>query len=124
MNNTYLGVYNTEIAMKKVIGLCFILGLISSCGSVNEGELTGVPGREKYYEPDPFGMVFVPQGSFTTGPADQDVSWAQNNGSKTVTVDAFWMDETEITNNKYRQFVFWVRDSIMRRMLGEQLKNL
>lgn len=123
MNNTYLAVYNTKMAMKKIIGLCFILGLISSCGSVNEGELTGVPGREKYYEPDPYGMVFVTQGSFTTGPADQDVSWAQNNGSKTITVDAFWMDETEITNNKYRQFVFWVRDSIMRRMLGEQLEE-
>jgi len=33
------------------------------------------------------------------------------------------MDETEITNNEYRQFVFWVRDSIMRRMLGEQLDD-
>jgi len=33
------------------------------------------------------------------------------------------MDETEITNNEYRQFVFWVRDSIMRRMLGEQIPD-
>ena len=29
------------------------------------------------------------------------------------------MDETEITNNEYRQFVYWVRDSIARRLLAE-----
>jgi formylglycine-generating enzyme len=47
--------------------------------------------------------------------------FAQNAFSRTMSVDAFWMDETEITNNKYRQFVYYVRDSIMRRLLGEQL---
>jgi formylglycine-generating enzyme len=106
--------------MKKVIGLSLLLGLISSCGSVNNGELNGVPGREAYTEPEPTSMVHIDQGSINTGPSDQDVSWAQNNGSKTITVDAFWMDETEITNNQYRQFVYWVRDSIARIMLGEQ----
>jgi gliding motility-associated lipoprotein GldK len=29
------------------------------------------------------------------------------------------MDDTEITNNEYRQFVYWVRDSIARRLLGD-----
>ncbi len=29
------------------------------------------------------------------------------------------MDETEITNNEYRQFVHWVRDSIARDLLGQ-----
>ena len=32
--------------------------------------------------------------------------------------NAFWMDETEITNFEYRQFVHWVRDSIIRRTLA------
>ena len=44
--------------------------------------------------------------------------WAMNSISKSVTVDAFWMDQTEITNNKYRQFVYYVRDSILRTKLG------
>ena len=30
----------------------------------------------------------------------------------------FWMDATEITNNEYRQFVFWVRDSVAARKMG------
>ena len=109
--------------MKKIIGLTIILALITSCGGSDNGELTGVPGREKYFEPDPYGMVFIPQGSFNMGPSDQDVPWAENVTSKTVTVEAFWMDETEITNNEYRQFVYWVRDSIIRRMLAAQLED-
>lgn len=111
--------------MKKIISFCVVLAMviITGCSNYKSGELTGVPGRTKFFEPDPFGMVFIPQGSFTQGNNDQDVAWAQTTFSRTVTVDPFWMDETEITNNEYRQFVFWVRDSIMRRMLGEQLDD-
>ena len=29
-----------------------------------------------------------------------------------VSISGFWMDATEITNNEYRQFVYWVRDSV------------
>ncbi|MCK4345878.1 MAG: SUMF1/EgtB/PvdO family nonheme iron enzyme, partial [Bacteroidales bacterium] len=82
-------------------------------------ELVGVQGRKKWFEPDPYGMVFVPQGSFNVGPSDEDAAWAMNSLSRTVTVDAFWMDETEITNNEYRQFVYYVRDSILRFKLGD-----
>ena len=42
------------------------------------------------------------------------------NNSKTVSIGAFYMDQTEITNNEYRQFVFWVKDSIARRILGAE----
>ena len=35
----------------------------------------------------------------------------QNAPISTVSVKAFYMDETEITNGEYRQFVNWVRDS-------------
>ncbi|MBN1183308.1 MAG: SUMF1/EgtB/PvdO family nonheme iron enzyme [Bacteroidales bacterium] len=109
--------------MKRLLSLGILLSLIASCTSLDNGELTGVPGRKRYFEPEPFGMVFVPQGSFNMGPNDQDVAWAQNSFTKTITVDAYWMDETEITNNEYRQFVFWVRDSIFRYLLGQQLDD-
>jgi len=106
--------------MKKLLFYGLILLMIAtSCGKYSGGELVGVEGRKKWFEPDPYGMVFVPQGSFTLGPSDEDLAWAQNTFSKTVTVDAFWMDETEITNNEYRQFVYYVRDSILRYKLGE-----
>lgn len=103
--------------MKKLFPLLFLLIIFGSCSDYNTGELVGVQGRKAYIEPDPFGMVFIPAGSFVTGPSDQDISFALNNASKTVTVDAFWMDETEITNNEYRQFVYWVKDSLLRQAL-------
>ena len=103
--------------MKKLFSLLSVLAILGSCTNYNNGELVGVQGRKAYIEPDPYGMVFIPAGSFVTGPSDQDITFAQNNSSKTVTVDAFWMDETEITNNEYRQFVYWVKDSLLRQAL-------
>ena len=103
--------------MKKYLPLLILLVFLSSCANYENGELVGVQGRKSYVEPDPFGMVYIPAGSYLMGPSDQDLSFAQNSMSKTVSVDAFWMDETEITNNEYRQFVEWVRDSIVRQAL-------
>jgi formylglycine-generating enzyme len=105
--------------MKKVtLSALIVIILLSGCGSSNTGELTGVQGRKKFFEPEPLEMAFIPAGSFIMGPSDQDAVFAMNSISKSVTVDAFWMDQTEITNNKYRQFVYWVRDSILRTKLG------
>jgi sulfatase modifying factor 1 len=105
--------------MKKVfLFLLIIIIFLTGCGTSNTGELTGVPGRKKFFEPEPMEMAFIPAGSFTMGPSDQDALFAMNSLSKSVTVDAFWMDQTEITNNKYRQFVYWIRDSILRTNLG------
>jgi formylglycine-generating enzyme len=107
-------------SMKKVtLSALILIILLTGCGSSNSGELTGVLGRKKFFEPEPFEMAFIPAGSFTMGPSDQDAAFAMNSLAKTVTVDAFWMDQTEITNNKYRQFVYYVRDSILRTKLGE-----
>jgi sulfatase modifying factor 1 len=106
--------------MKKVFLFALTLTIIlSGCGSSDNGELTGVQGRKKFYEPEPLEMAFIPAGNFTMGPSDQDAVYAMNTMSKSVTVEAFWMDQTEISNNKYRQFVYYVRDSILRTKLGD-----
>lgn len=98
-----------------------IAALLSSCGNSGNGQLIGVQGRIAWYQPDPYGMLYLPMGSYNMGPSDQDVPYASTSKSKTVSVQAFYMDETEITNNEYRQFVHWVRDSIARRILGEEV---
>ena len=103
---------------KATLSALILIILLSGCGSSNNGELTGVPGRKKFFEPEPLEMAFIPAGNFMMGPSDQDAVFAMNSISKSVTVDAFWMDQTEITNNKYRQFVYYVRDSILRTKLG------
>ncbi len=56
--------------------------------------------------------MYIPAGSFIMGQSDEDITFSQIAQNKQVTVQAFYMDETEITNAEYRQFVNWVRDSI------------
>ena len=108
--------------MKKLILFGFVLWSIfifTGCSKSGNGELVGVQNRPKWRESQPYGMVFVRKGSFNIGPSDQDASTA-GIPTKTVTQEAFWMDDTEITNNEYRQFVNWVKDSLSRKMLGDQ----
>ncbi len=101
-----------------VLAYSIVLLILTGCGGGSKGELTGVLHREKWYQADPFGMVFIPSGSYTMGPSDQDVPYAITSQGKTVTIPAFYMDNTEITNNEYRQFVYWVRDSLAHRLIG------
>jgi sulfatase modifying factor 1 len=105
--------------MKNIILVSLIVALLSACGGSGNGELIGVHKRQVWNPTDPYGMVFIPQGSFNMGPSDQDVPFANVTASKTISVGAFYMDETEITNNEYRQFVTWVRDSLAHIILGE-----
>jgi len=105
--------------MKRILILLVIV-VLYSCSKGN-GELIGVQNRDAWYQPDPFGMLFIPMGSYNMGPSDQDVPYALTAQSKTVSVQAFYMDQTEISNNEYRQFVYHVRDSIARRIMGEEV---
>jgi gliding motility-associated lipoprotein GldK len=58
------------------------------------------------------------------GKSDEDLAQLQNAPAKTVTVPSFYMDETEITNSEYRQFVYWVKDSIALAMLAREAEEL
>jgi len=102
--------------MKNLIIIALTAILFVSCGrsfSGDGGELTGV-SAPSWSEPNPLGMVLIKRGSFEIGPAEKDSLWGTYQTPKGVSIDAFWMDETEITNAQYRQFVYWVRDSIIR----------
>lgn len=99
--------------MKKLLLFVVLSVLIVACKQ-SSGHLTGALGRPVYNPEIPLGMVYVPHGSFQMGENDQDVPFKHETRAKTVTVPAFYMDQTEISNNEYRQFVEWVRDSIAR----------
>ena len=104
--------------MKKITFLVIILTIIFSCGSKDKGELVGVKGK-RWHPEKPYGMSLIPGGAFTMGKSDDDIVDLKDAPTKTVTVRSFYMDETEITNSEYRQFVHWVRDSIIRLKLAE-----
>jgi formylglycine-generating enzyme required for sulfatase activity len=105
--------------MKRLILLASLAILAVGCGSTDNGELIGVQGRQPFEDMQPYGMVEVQQGSYTMGSSDEDIYSTYNLQPKTIQLNSFWMDETEITNNEYRQFVYWVRDSIAYKLLGD-----
>lgn len=104
--------------MKKIVVLSLLFAFMASCGSKDKGELVGVKGK-KWHPEKPYGMTLIPGGAFVMGKSDDDFTGIQDAPTKTVSVRSFYMDETEITNSEYRQFVFWVRDSIIRLNLAE-----
>jgi formylglycine-generating enzyme required for sulfatase activity len=109
--------------MKKILSLLILTTLLYACMNSVEGNLVGVRDRKTFY-PDvlgpgklPNGMVYIPSGAYQTGEDDEDIMGLHTARVKTVSVPAFYMDQTEISNNEYRQFVNWVRDSIAREKL-------
>lgn len=83
----------------------------------NAGEVTGqrsvVP-----LEPTPYGMVEVKRGYLNVG-LQTDSLWGTMIPQREISVDGFWMDQSEVTNSMYRQFVEWVRDSILRERMAD-----
>jgi sulfatase modifying factor 1 len=107
--------------MKNLSFLITVAAAVSltSCGKLgkshkglpDDGQLHGAAPASKYNLSKPPGMVYIPPGTFHMGPSDEDVNYAYTARNKQVSINGFWMDATEITNNEYRQFVNWVRDS-------------
>lgn len=96
-----------------LLSSCGILGKKKKSGALpNDGQVYGIAPGSKYTLPRPPGMVYIPQGTFHMGPSDEDPSYSFSARNRAISISGFWMDATEITNNEYRQFVWWVRDSV------------
>ncbi len=107
------------------VGILVLSAVVISCMSSRGGnadalggEVTGVGGTS-VQEPAPYGMVLIRRGSLKMGTDKVDSLWGKKMPEREISVDAFWMDETEVTNSKYKQFVQWVRDSIIRERLAD-----
>ncbi len=108
--------------MKNLSTLMTLSALIAvaGCGKIgkshkglpDDGQLHGVAPASSYNLAKPLGMVYIPPGTFHMGPSDEDVNFAFTARNRQTSISGFWMDATEITNNEYRQFTNWVRDSI------------
>ena len=99
------------------------LAMLASCmgnsrAMQNGGEVTGQRSAA-YNEPAPFGMVEIKRGYLKAGVENNDTLWGIVTPTREISVDGFWMDQTEVTNSMYRQFVYWVRDSIIRERLAD-----
>ena len=113
----------TKNVMNRVVLLLIVFLTILSCGKKNRGELIGVR-QKKWFPEKPYGMTLIEGGSFIMGKSDEDAARLQNAPARTVTVPSFYMDETEITNSEYKQFVFWVKDSVALALLARKADEL
>tara|TARA_B110000914_G_scaffold225544_1_gene246575 strand:+ start:1378 stop:2742 length:1365 start_codon:yes stop_codon:yes gene_type:complete len=104
--------------MRKATLYALLITIIYGCGSNDRGELVGVKSK-KWFSERPFGMVSIPSGSFTMGRQDEDITGTMSAPARTVSLSPFFMDETEISNAEYKQFVSWVKDSIVRVELAD-----
>ena len=102
------------------------LATLASCGSrkgqssttgwnLNDPKWGGFDASVNDEQPTAPGLVFIEGGSFVMGHVAQDDHYKWDNVAHTVTVSSFYMDETEVSNLSYREFVYW-----MQRAYGEE----
>jgi len=70
----------------------------------DNGGFEVVPYEEQETGP---GLVFIEGGTFTMGRVEQDVNYDWNNQPRRVTVSSFYMDETEVRNLDYLEYLYW-----------------
>ena len=93
--------------------------LFPSCSNKNKSSTTGFGYNSRKWggfenikykgqETGP-GLVLIPGGAFVMGSSEQDVALDYNNVERKVTVNSFYMDEAEISNKQYGEYVYWLQ---------------
>ncbi len=103
----------------RFIGSIFVIGLMfTGCFQKEQSRTTGW----NYNDPDQGGfevspnveqetgpgLVLIEGGTFTMGRVEQDLTYDWDNIPRRVTVTSFYMDETEVRNVDYREYLFWI----------------
>jgi sulfatase modifying factor 1 len=93
--------------------------MLSSCSNKQQSQKTGLAYndrtnggylryRQTHPSPGP-GLVPIEGGTFVLGgSADQDVAYEYNNLRRRVTVPSFYMDETEVSNQDWLDYLHWI----------------
>jgi gliding motility-associated lipoprotein GldJ len=110
------------MALKVLVVLALTLGFTgcSKKGSTKGGSSAtgwkindkkgGFQFNDKFKQQEtPPGMISVEGGTFTMGKVQDDVMHDWNNSPNQQHVQSFFMDETEVTNKMYSEFLFWVK---------------
>jgi gliding motility-associated lipoprotein GldJ len=107
---------NKVIALRLMLSMIMIIGFAScskKSSSKNASRATGwnVDSKKasKKQEAGP-GLVFVEGGTFTMGKVQDDVMHDWNNTPTQQHVQSFYMDETEVTNFMYLEYLDWLKN--------------
>lgn len=105
MKNIFKGNYNDQLFGLIVFATIICFSACKSNSTLYEAPKVNAFRGGKL--PPPPGMVYIPSGTILfKGSLDS------GNVGKNVSVSAFFIDETEVTNKQYREFVNWVADSV------------
>jgi len=55
------------------------------------------------------GLMFIEGGSFTAGRVEQDIMYEWNNVPRRESISSFYLDETEVSNKDYLEYLFWIK---------------
>ncbi|MFB0908318.1 MAG: SUMF1/EgtB/PvdO family nonheme iron enzyme, partial [Spirosomataceae bacterium] len=118
MNRVYLGLSAAVLSLAVTMTSC----KNKTRSSTNPGRVssaTGIEYAKKETEgfhvaefkgmPTGPNLVFIEGGRFTMGTAEEDVTFARDNLERTVTVASFFMDETEIANINWLEYLYAVQ---------------
>jgi gliding motility-associated lipoprotein GldJ len=71
------------------------------------GGFSVAKSREQITGPN---LVMIEGGTFVMGITEQDVMFEFNNVPRRTTVSSFYMDETEVANIHYREYIYWLQN--------------
>jgi formylglycine-generating enzyme len=75
----------------------------------NDAKNGGFEYRSGYTQKAGPGLVYIQGGTFAMGRVEQDVMFEGNNIPRRVTVASFYMDETEVRNVDWREYLYWLQ---------------
>jgi len=104
---------------KTAMVLLGVGAMLSSCSKHQQSEKTGMAyndktngGYERFRQTHPSpgpGLIPIEGGTFVVGgSADQDVTYDYNNVRRRVTIPSFYMDETEVANQDWLDYLHWI----------------
>jgi len=75
----------------------------------NDAKNGGFEYRSGYSQNSGPGLEYIQGGTFTMGRVEQDVMFEGNNIPRRVTVASFYMDQTEVRNVDWREYLYWLQ---------------
>ncbi len=114
---------NTNLLKLKTLLFLFLATFFTGCGlfrgsseksrttgwEYNSEETGNIPYLSGYEQETGPGLAFIQGGTFTMGRVEEDVMYQWDNHPRRVTVASFYMDETEVSNQDYREYIYWLR---------------
>lgn len=110
----------------RALLIVLLAALVTSCGifggkknknktsrttgwAYNSEETGNIPYIDDFEQEAGPGLTFIQGGTFVMGRVEQDVMYHWDNYPRRVTVASFYMDETEVANQDYREYTHWLQ---------------